>query len=274
MYSYHSVQWLAFFYLYSFLGWCFESTYVSIRKRQFVNRGFMQGPMLPLYGFGAITVLFSTMPVRKSLGLTFLIGALSTTLLEYITGVLMEALFQVRYWDYSDQKFQFQGRICLTSSIAWGVLSLIMVKVHKPFERFVLTIPLELLTILILAVTFIAAIDFSNAFHTAIDLKHLLAHSQKIQDELLILQERTEQLERKLLDEKDKLAQKREHILQELTQELQTVHEKQIIYRERLREQINSDKLRLLLRNPSARSRKYKELLERIKKHCMPGEDS
>ena len=274
MYSYTSAQWLAFFYLYSFIGWCFESTVVSLDKRHFVNRGFMRGPMLPLYGFGAITVLFSTMAVRDNPVLTFLIGSLAATLLEYVTGVCMEALFQVRYWDYSDHKFQFQGHICLTSSIAWGVLSLVMAKIHEPFEHFIMLIPSELLNIIVLVLTFFAAIDFANSFRAAIDLKHLLMHSQKLQEELLLLQERTEQLEQRIQREKELLAQKREQLSQELTQELQAAKEKQIIYRERLREQISNDKLRLLLRNPSAHSHKYREILERIKQHHTPGADS
>ena len=270
MYSYTSTQWLAFFYLYSFIGWCFESTVVSLDKHRFVNRGFMQGPMLPLYGFGAITVLFSTMTVRDHLVLTFLIGSLAATLLEYVTGVCMEALFQVRYWDYSSHKFQFQGHICLTSSIAWGVLSLIMAKLHAPFEHFMLLIPSELLNITVLIVTFFAAVDFTNSFRAAIDLKHLLAHSQRLQEELLVLQEHTEQLERKIQKEKELFTQKRE----QLTAELQAIKEKQIVCRERLREQISKDKQRLLLRNPSAHSHKYKEILERIKQHHIPGADS
>ena len=303
MYTYHSAQWLTFFYIYSFIGWCFESSYVSLKKRKPVNRGFMRGPMLPLYGFGAVLILFTTIPVRESVPMTYLISAVSATVLEYITGVCMEALFHVRYWDYSDQKFQFQGHICLSSTLAWGVLGLIMVRVHEPFEWLVFQVPLELLTILVLAVTFFAAVDFANAFRAAIDLKHLLAASEKLQAELLVLQSRAEQIEARIRLEKEEFRQKREAELlalqekadqlgarvewekellsqkledfsQELSEELALIREKQIIYRNRLREQISPDKLRLLRRNPDASSRRYREMLERIKKHQAPGGDS
>ena len=96
-------QWLMLFYLYCFFGWCFESTYVSLKQRHFVNRGFMRGPFLPIYGSGAIMMLVVSMPVRDSLVLTYVTGMLGATALEYVTGVAMEALFKVRYWDYCNQ---------------------------------------------------------------------------------------------------------------------------------------------------------------------------
>ena len=135
MFHYNMIQWLAFFYFYCFFGWCFESTYVSIRKRQWVNRGFMRGALLPLYGSGAIMMLVISMPFQDNILLTFIAGVIGATILEYFTGVCMEAMFQIRYWDYSNQPFNFQGHICLSSSIAWGFLTILMTKViHKPIE--------------------------------------------------------------------------------------------------------------------------------------------
>lgn len=270
MYSYTIVQWVTFFYIYSFIGWCFESTVVSIDQRKLTNRGFMRGPMLPLYGTGAIVVLFSTMPVRDNPFLTYLFGALAATALEYVTGVCMEALFQVRYWDYSQKRFQFQGHICLTSTLAWGALSLIMVRVHQPFERAVLMVPQELLTGVVLAITFVAAGDFATSFRTAIDLKHLLMHSQKLQEEMQALQERADQLEQLILREKERLSQERERF----TRELQSVRERQAVNRARTLERLSRDKARMLLRNPSALSKKYKDALERIKEQHVMGKDS
>ena len=87
----------------------------------------MYGPYLPIYGFGAITVLFTTLGVRTNIFLVYVVGAFSATLLEYVTGVLMEAIFKVRYWDYSNQKLNFQGHICLSSTVVWGGFSVAMV---------------------------------------------------------------------------------------------------------------------------------------------------
>lgn len=118
--SYSVLQWLLFFYIYCFIGWCFESAYVSLKKRRFVNRGFLKLPMLPIYGSGAIAILIVTIPVRDNLWLVWLFGMISATLLELVTGAVMELLFKVKYWDYSNQKFNYKGYICLSSSIAWG----------------------------------------------------------------------------------------------------------------------------------------------------------
>lgn len=111
MYSYSFIQWLLFFYIYCFVGWCIESTIVSVDSRKFVNRGFVRGPVLPIYGFGAIVILFVTIPVKESPVLVYVLGAIGTTILEYITGWLMERMFKMKYWDYSDCKFNLKGYI-------------------------------------------------------------------------------------------------------------------------------------------------------------------
>lgn len=114
MIHYKAFQWLFFFYMYCFFGWCFESAYVSAKSRKLVNRGFMRGPFLPLYGSGAIMMLVVSMPFQENIFMTYIAGVIGATTLEYVTGVAMEALFKVRYWDYSNQRFNFQGHICLS----------------------------------------------------------------------------------------------------------------------------------------------------------------
>ena len=142
MYTYAWYHWLTFFYIYCFCGWVFESTYVSLKQHHFVNRGFLRLPMLPLYGTGAVMMLWVSLPVKNNLFLVYCSGVVAATLLEYVTGYVMERLFKVRYWDYSNQKFNLHGYICLTSSIAWGFLTIFMTEViHKPIEHFVLNLP-------------------------------------------------------------------------------------------------------------------------------------
>ena len=99
MHSYDLSQWVLFFFIYSFAGWIWESCYVSARKRRWVNRGFMHGPMLPIYGSGALVILVSTIGVRDNSALIFLMGMCGATVLEYVTGAVMERIFRVRYWD-------------------------------------------------------------------------------------------------------------------------------------------------------------------------------
>lgn len=128
MHAYYLSQWVLFFFIYSFIGWVWESCYVSVRKRRWVNRGFMHGPMLPLYGSGALAVLVSTIGVRENMVLIFLLGMMAATVLEYFTGAAMERLFHVRYWDYSNQKLNLHGYICVSSSLCWGCFSVLLVR--------------------------------------------------------------------------------------------------------------------------------------------------
>lgn len=191
MYQYSAIQWLFFFYFYCFFGWCFESTYVSIRKRRFVNRGFMRGPFLPLYGTGGIMMLLVSMPFKDNLFMVYIAGCVGATVLEYVTGVVMESLFKVRYWDYSNQKFNFQGHICLSSSLAWGFLTIFMTELlHKQVERVVFLIPNGVLTVVTLILTAIIFSDFALSFKAAMDLRDVLIQMEKAKAELMRLQKR------------------------------------------------------------------------------------
>ena len=145
MYTYPWYHWITFFYLYCFFGWIFESTYVSLKERHFVNRGFLRLPMLPLYGTGAVMMLWVSLPVKDNLFLVYLFGVIAATILEYVTGYVMERLFKMKYWDYSNQRFQINGYICLTSSIAWGFLTILLTEViHQPIAQAVLSFPSSL----------------------------------------------------------------------------------------------------------------------------------
>ena len=143
MYTYTWYQWLLIFYTYCFFGWIFESTYVSCKTRRFVNRGFLRLPMLPLYGTGAVMMLWVSLPLKHNVFLVYISGMIAATVLEYVTGWAMERLFKMKYWDYSNQRFNVKGYICLSSSIAWGFLTILLTEViHRPIERYVLGLPL------------------------------------------------------------------------------------------------------------------------------------
>ena len=191
MYSYTIYQWLFFFYLYCFFGWCVESTYVSIKDRKLTNRGFIRGPFLPLYGSGGMMMLIVSMPFRDNVFLVYIAGCLGATVLEYVTGVTMEALFKVRYWDYSKNKFNFQGHICLGTSLSWGFLTIFMTEIfHVPVERIVLAIPEQVLNPMTVVLTVLIGADFALSFKAAIDLKDLLAKMESTKGELISIQKR------------------------------------------------------------------------------------
>ena len=176
--TYHWTQWLLFFYLYCFIGWCFESTVVSVSQRKPVNRGFMKGPFLPIYGSGAIMILLFTLPVRTNYVLVFLLGMLAATILEYVTGACMERLFKVRYWDYSHKCFNLHGYICLTSSLAWGALSVALVAFLQTWlERFVFYLSDDMAGALVFVVSVIFVYDFVTSFRSAYNLRKLIEQS-------------------------------------------------------------------------------------------------
>ena len=189
MYQYTVVQWLFFFYFYCFAGWCIESSYVSIRTKMLTNRGFMRGPFLPLYGSGGIMMLVVSMPFQDSIIKTYLAGCVGATILEYITGVAMEALFKIRYWDYSNQKFNFQGHVCLKTTLSWGGLTILMTEiVHVPVENLVLSIPDRTLAIVTWILTVVIAADFALSFKAAIDLRNILIKMELAKLELIRIQ--------------------------------------------------------------------------------------
>lgn len=189
MYTYPWYHWILFFFFYSFCGWVFESTYVSIRKRRFVNRGFLRLPMLPLYGTGAVMMLWLSLPVKDSLVLVYLSGVVGATALEYVTGWVMEKLFKMKYWDYSDQKFNLNGYICLSSSIAWGFLTILLTEVvHQPVARFILRMDrrVEFALITVVGAAFLA--DTVVSVKEALDLGRALETMTKMKAELDDLQ--------------------------------------------------------------------------------------
>ena len=191
MHAYYLPQWVLFFFIYSFIGWVWESCYVSVRKRRWVNRGFMHGPMLPLYGSGAIVVLVSTIGVRENAALIFLLGMMAATVLEYFTGAAMERLFHVRYWDYSNQKLNLHGYICVTSSLCWGFFSVLLVRVvHVPVETAVLRIPLTVSEGAALVLSVAAAVDLTQSFNEAMDLKRILSQLEESREQVRKLQEK------------------------------------------------------------------------------------
>ena len=195
MFSYTLIQWLFIFYLYCFIGWCIESCFVSLKKRKWVNRGFIKGPFLPIYGSGAVMMLVVSHPFLEHWWAVFIAGCIGATILELITGAVMEALFKVRYWDYSNQKIQFKGYICLSSSIAWGGLTMVMnYLVHDPVEAFVLAIPSNVLLVITIILTIYIVGDFTLSFRAALDLRDLLVFIENAKQDLVKLQKRLDDM--------------------------------------------------------------------------------
>ena len=143
--EYSVSQWVLLFFLYSFCGWCWEVFLYLVKERRFVNRGFLFGPILPIYGFGAVGILLTCVPVEGNMALVALVGTIAASLLEYVTGFLMETIFHVRYWDYSERPLNVNGYICALSAATWAVFSVFIVSVVNPFVKtYIYMIPLTM----------------------------------------------------------------------------------------------------------------------------------
>lgn len=135
------ITYFYYFIIYAFLGYLCEVVYVSIHNKKLTNRGYLYGPICPIYGYGAILILLSLTKIHD-MGmwyLVFILGILLTTALEYITSYVMELIFHMRWWDYSDKKFNIHGRVCLKNSLLFGVLVMVVFYVIQPGVDYVLS---------------------------------------------------------------------------------------------------------------------------------------
>lgn len=296
MYQYTVIQWLFFFYFYCFFGWVFESTYVSLKKKQFVNRGFMRGPFLPIYGSGGIMMLVVSMPFQDNVFLTYIAGCIGATALEFFTGMTMEALFKVRYWDYSDQKFNYKGHICLSSTIAWGFLTILMTEfLHRGVERVVFALPELMVTIVTVVISCVMLVDMTLSVKAAMDLRDLLIALEKAKEEMERIQKRldvivavaNDEIEMRRMERSMKIDELMEDIeerfnsfkermklepsafVEEIREEIQELRTKYLVEKEHRQhfKRLRSMYQRSLLKgNPSMRSARFEEALEELKK--------
>lgn len=121
------------FIIYSLGGWIVEEIYCSISEKKIVNRGFLIGPICPIYGFGGLTITLLLSRFAFNPSLLFIMCMLACAVLEYLTSLIMEKVFNARWWDYSDQKFNINGRICLKNLFPFGLFGLIVIYVVNPF---------------------------------------------------------------------------------------------------------------------------------------------
>ena len=217
MYHYSLLQWMLFFYIYCFFGWIIESTYVSVCTGNWVNRGFMRGPVIPIYGTGAVIVLFAVIPFRTSPILVFIVGTVAASILEFVTGFVMERIYKVRYWDYSDKPFNLCGYICLFNSLCWGVLSILLIYlVHSWIEKGVLFLNDMVLLSIDSGISSLFIVDLFNSSTTAVELKRMLANSQKLKDDLMNIHNKMIEFNTAIANGKEKMDELKQMSLQEL----------------------------------------------------------
>ena len=216
------VKYVLLFFFYSFAGWCLESTYCSLGKNKFINRGFLTGPLCPIYGTAAIvmTVLIYN-PFKDNALVVFLLGIVLCDIVEYLTSYIMEKLFAARWWDYTYELLNIKGRICLKHSLFWGMISIVFVKVIHPIvDALYVKIGGKHMLYVLIVILIIFVLDLINAVRKAMDIRKLQMKINKlintlgnelssireiIGDKYAVLQDRLEKQSDKVLDFKDQI---------------------------------------------------------------------
>ena len=174
-------QFLCIFFVYAFLGWCTEVSYAALQTGKFVNRGFLNGPVCPIYGFGVVIILACLTPLKQHFILLFLGSVVLTSLLELVTGFVLEKLFHQRWWDYSDDPFNIGGYICLKFSIAWGLACLFVVDILHPTIQWVIAlVPRGLGWVLLGVFAACMAVDLAATVSTIAKLNRKLEHIDQL----------------------------------------------------------------------------------------------
>ena len=168
-------QFLWIFFVYAFLGWCTEVSYAALRTGKFVNRGFLNGPVCPIYGCGVVVVLVGLTSLKGNFVLLFLGSVVLTSALEWATGFVLEKLLRQRWWDYSDKPFNLGGYICLEFSVMWGFACLFVVDIlHPSIEFFIRLIPHTLGWVLLGLFSAAMAVDLAATVRTIAKLNRQL----------------------------------------------------------------------------------------------------
>jgi len=174
-----------YYIIYSFIGWVLESLYKSILQKKLVNSGFLAGPFCHIYGYGALIMYLSLKDVTSNIFILFIYGMVALSVFEYIVGLFLELVFKTKYWDYSNNKFNIDGRVCLLNSFYWGILGIIFMKfIHPGVEALVDKIP-DLYVYIIVGVGFFYfVIDTITSTVKVININSRLTELEKITNQI------------------------------------------------------------------------------------------
>lgn len=223
--------------LYSIVGWIYESILCSISERRLINRGFLNGPYCPIYGSGAVLVLIFLGKVSNPF-LIFIFGVLLTCSLEYLTSFLMEKVFHTRWWDYSDRKYNINGRVCLIGAVVFGGFSVLLIKYIHPFVvQLTKQIPLPTYRILT-AILFLVFVTDS-----AITISGFTSFNSKLKDLTSTFNQSSDYMTDKIMNTSDSIT---------------------VMY-DRFRKSLNQQQWRMILSFPKLKSIKYDHSLTNLK---------
>ena len=176
---------LTYFLIYSFLGWVIESIFRSIIEKKIINTGFLKGPICPIYGIGALILSFVLDGLSNNLICLFIASMIILTIWEYIVGVFLQKTFHTKYWDYADHKINFQGRICLTNSIYWGILGVVFVKYIHPFmQEIIEKVNIDVLHFVVTITSIVFVVDVITSIVKVKNIKPALERIEELNNEI------------------------------------------------------------------------------------------
>ena len=174
------------FLFYSFVGYVCEVIFCSIKEKRFVNRGFLFGPVCPIYGFGAVFILLSLLDYKDNPIIVFVLGMIITSILEYYTSYILEKIFHNKWWDYSQRPDNINGRICLTNIVYFGIMALAAIYVVQPIlDKFFHLFSNKIFFIVTFVLFFIFIIDLISSIIIAYNLKERLVVAEELKNEKL-----------------------------------------------------------------------------------------
>lgn len=186
--GYSLYELLFYFIIYSFLGWIVESSFKSLLFHKLINSGFLKGPFIPLYAFGALIVLTCFKPFGENGFVLFFTGMFFMTILEYLVGVLLEKVFNTRYWDYTGNFMNIGGKICLENSIYWGMFTVLLIKyMHPFFSSLINSIPIEMGERILAIFIIYFIIDYTSTIIEVLDIQEKVKMFLEIRDNSIIM---------------------------------------------------------------------------------------
>lgn len=250
-----------YFFVYGFLGWCTEVAFAGCKEHRFVNRGFLNGPICPIYGAGVSLVILFLTPIQDNFFLLYIASVLLVTLLEGLTGWAMDKIFHNKWWDYSNMPFNIGGYVCLLFSLIWGVACVaIMEFIHPLIHRLLAFIPKPLGIVLIIIFTAVLFADLYVTASAIFKFNRRLESMEKIAKELHEIsdqigsdiyektvlametasdikekhQETLDELKEKHLETLDELRERHMETMKEIKERNEMLQERQNAFKERM----------------------------------------
>lgn len=240
--TYYELIWL--FFIYAVIGWCSEVAYAALETGDFVNRGFLNGPYCPIYGFGITLVLIILIPLKDNLLILYFGSVLVTSVIEFITGYVLEKVFHNKWWDYTDKPFNIMGYVCLKFSLFWGfACTFIVLILHPIIYKVVEILPFFIGIIILIVISIIFVIDCGITIATILKFNHRLQLMNEIAEKIHhfsdeigenIYENVTEALEKteefqenheeqliKIAEKKEEFLQKKDEITENITEKTQ-----------------------------------------------------